>query len=320
MFRWAVPLVALALATLAPASAWAQAKTLRILVGFPAGQATDLVARILAERLKPILGYPVLVENRPGQGGSIALAAIAKAEPDGTVMSLSALAAYVVNPHMYEKVSYDPLTDFEPVSRVADLPLVLIAHPSVPVQDVPSLVAYAKANPNKLTHSSSGAGTLSHLAMEHLKRAAGIDIQHVPYQGSPRAMTDLIGGRIDIGMDTIAVTIPHVKAGSARLLAVGTEKRLPEFPETPTIAESGYPGFHASAWLGLVYPRGTPAEIVTKTADAVRTVVEDPEVRAKLASIGAIPRPSTPAEFAQHLASEYARWGEVVRQVGLDRR
>lgn len=315
--RWmALTLTALMAFT---AEGFAQGRTVRILVGFPAGQATDLVARLIAERLRAETGDNVIVENRPGQGGSIALAALARSEPDGTTMVLGALASYVANPHLYPSVGYDTLRDFAPVALVGELPLVLITNPSVPAKTLEELVAHARANAGKLTHSSSGAGTLSHLAMEHLKRAAGVEILHVPYQGSVRAVTDVLSGRIDIAMETIATTIPHVQSGSARLIAVGTEGRIPELADTPTVAET-YPGFHASAWLGVVYPARTSRDVVDRTAAALAAISKQPEIRAKLSSMGAIPRSSTPEEFAAFLTAEHARWGELIRQLGLANR
>jgi tripartite-type tricarboxylate transporter receptor subunit TctC len=291
-------------------------KVVKILVGFPPGQATDLVGRILAERLGPALGETVIVENRPGQGGSVALAALAKAPPDGSTMMLSALASLVTNPHLYKNVGYDTLKDFEPIALVADLPLLLVTHPSVPAQTLPELIAYAKANPDKLAHSSSGNGTLSHLAMEDLKRRAGITILHVPYQGSARAMTDLMAGAVTVGMDTIAVTQPHIQAGKMRLIAVGTTNRLPAFANTPTIGEQGFLGFNASAWLGLLYPAGTPKELVDRTGAALGKIVQSPEIGQKYAALGAIPRFAGPAEFRDFLREEYQRWGAIVKASG----
>lgn len=299
------------------ATAQAQSgKVAKILVGFPPGQATDLVARVLAERLGAALGETVIVENRPGQGGSVALAALAKSPPDGSTMMLSALASLVTNPHLYKSVGYDTLKDFEPIALVADLPLLLVVHPSVPVKSVPELIAYAKANPDKLSHSSSGNGTLSHLAMEDFKRRSGITILHVPYQGSARAMTDLMAGAVTVGMDTIAVTQPHVQSGKMRLIAAGTTKRLGAFPDTPTIAEQGFLGFNASAWLGLLYPAGTPKDLVERTSAAVAKIVQSPDVEQKFAALGAIPRAAGPAEFRRFLQEEYQRWGAIVKASG----
>jgi tripartite-type tricarboxylate transporter receptor subunit TctC len=307
---------ALAAACLCTAAHAQSGKVVKILVGFPPGQATDLVARILAERLGPAIGETVIVENRPGQGGSVALAALAKSPPDGSTMMLSALASLVTNPHLYKSVGYDTLKDFEPIALVADLPLLLVVHPSVPAKTLPELIAYAKANPDKLTHSSSGNGTLSHLGMEDLKRRAGITILHVPYQGSARAMTDLMGGAVTVGLDTVAVTQPHVQSGKMRLLAASTAKRLPGFPDTPTIAEQGFPGFAVSAWLGLLYPAGTPKELVEKTSAALAKIVQAPEVGEKYAALGALQRYAGPAEFRAFLKEEYQRWGTIVKASG----
>ena len=307
---------AIAAACLCTAAHAQSGKVVKILVGFPPGQATDLVARILAERLGPALGETVIVENRPGQGGSVALAALAKSPPDGTTMMLSALASLVTNPHLYKSVGYDTLKDFEPIALVADLPLLLVVHPSVPAKTLPELIAYAKANPEKLTHSSSGNGTLSHLGMEDLKRRAGITILHVPYQGSARAMTDLMGGAVTVGMDTIAVTQPHIQSGKMRLIAASTAKRPPGFPDTPTIAEQGFQGFNVSAWLGLLYPAGTPKDVIDRTSAALAKIVQSPDVEQKYAALGAIPRYAGPAEFRTFLKEEYQRWGAIVKASG----
>ena len=308
-----------ALATLAAPSALAQSpqgKTVRILVGFPPGQATDLVARMIADRLTAAMGQTVIVENRPGQGGSVVLGALAKSAPDGLTLSLSALAAYVVNPHLYKNVAYDTLKDLAPIGRVADLPMLLCVHPSVPAQTLPELIAYVKANPGKLMHSSSGNGTLSHLLMEDFKRRAGLNIVHVPYQGSPKAMLDLMAGNVQVGLDTITVTQPHVQAGKMRLIAAGTARRLPAFASTPTIAEQGFPGFEAVAWLGLSAPAGTPRELRERINAEVVQALKTPEFAEKLLAMGAFPQPGTTEEFGAFLRSEYARWAEIVRASG----
>ena len=298
------------------AGAQAQGKTTRILVGFPPGQATDIVARLVAERLSVALGHPVIVENKPGQGGSVVLAQLARSPADGSVLTLSALAGYLVNPHLYGNVQYDTLKDFDPVGMVADLPMMLAVNPSVPVTSLRELIDYAKANPDKLTHSSSGSGTLSHLLMEDFKQRAGIRIIHVPYQGSPRAMVDLIGGNVQVGLDTVTVIQPHVKSGRLRLIAAGTLKRLPAFPDTPTIAESGFPGFEAVAWVALAAPAGTPREIRERISAEAMKAVRSPELSEKLAAIGAVPRPGTPEEFGALLRAESPRWREIVARSG----
>jgi len=305
---------ALLLALLPPARA---ADVTRIVVGFPPGQATDLVARLVAERLGPLIGENVIVENRPGQGGSKALADLANAKADGHSLVLAPLASMVVNPHLYASVGYATLKSFAPVALVADLPLLMVVNPSLPVTNVAELVAYAKANPDKLVHPSSGNGTLSHLGMEDFKHRAGINILHVPYPGSPPAMTDLMADRVNVAMDTVAVTAPFIKAGKMRLIASAYGERVAAFPDTPTIAEQGFPGFSLAAWIGIVAPAATPKARVDLLAASITKIVRMPEISEKLANIGALPHPMSPAEFGAFIASEDARWGAVVKTAGL---
>ncbi len=306
---------AFAIAISAPALAQSQ-KTLRVLVGFPAGQTTDIVARLVAERLSQSLGYPVIVENRPGQGGSLALALLAKSPPDGSVMTISALAAYVANPHLYKSVGYDTLKDFDPVALILDIPIVLVSHPSLPVNSVAELVKYAKDNPGKLSHSSSGNGTISHLAMEDFKRRAGVKMVHVPYQGSPRAMLDLVAGNVQLGMDAVAVTQTHIQAGKMKLLAVCSAKRMSAYPDTPTLAEIGFPGFEAGPWVGAAVPAGTPRELRERLGAEIVRIVRTPEFEQRMTSLGMVTRPAGSAEFGAHLKAEYERWGRIVKESG----
>jgi tripartite-type tricarboxylate transporter receptor subunit TctC len=291
-------------------------KLTRIFVGFPSGQATDLVARLLAERLGPALGETVIVENRPGQGGSLVLAQLAKMPPDGASLGLAPLASMVANPHLYKAVGYDSLKDFEHVALVADLPLLLVANPSLPVKTLPELIAHAKANPDRLSHSSSGTGTLSHLGMEDLKRRAGITILHVPYQGSPRAMTDLAGGVVQVALDTVTVTRPLVQAGTLRLLASAYGTRLPDFADTPTIAEQGFPGFSLSAWLGIVGPAGVSKARVERLSAELVKIVQAPEIAQRYAALGALSRTMSVDEFHAFVQAEFSRWGEIVKLSG----
>jgi tripartite-type tricarboxylate transporter receptor subunit TctC len=304
----------------ASGSAHAQAQpgaVTRILVGFPPGQATDQVARLIAERLASVLGSPFIVENRPGQGGSLALAQLARAPADGSVLTLSALAGYSVNPYLYKAVQYDSVRDFAPIGLVADLPLALAVHPSVPANTLAELVAHARTNPEKLAHCSSGNGTLSHLLMEDLKQRAGIRILHVPYQGSPKAMVDLIAGNVQVGLDTVTVVQPHVKAGRLRMIAAGTKSRLAAFPDVPTIAESGYPGFEAVAWIALAAPAGTPVALRERINAEVTRALRDPDFAGRMLAIGALPRPSTVDEFGSFLRSEQQRWKALVERSGV---
>ena len=289
----------------------------RILVGFPPGQATDLVARLLAERLGPALGETVIVENRPGQGGSIVLASLAQSPADGHTMVLAPLASLVVNPHMYKSVGYDTLKDLAPVAMVADLPLLLVVNPALPIKSVAELIAYAKANPEKLAHPSSGNGTLSHLGMEVFKQRAGISILHVPYRGSVPAMTDLMTGIVGVAMDTVAVTEPFIRADKMRLIASAYGKRVAAFPDTPTVAEQGFPEVDLSAWLGIVVSAATPKDRIDRLGAAINAIVQTPEISAKFIALGAIPRSEGPAAFGAFLAREDARWGAVVKATGV---
>jgi tripartite-type tricarboxylate transporter receptor subunit TctC len=288
----------------------------KLVVGFPAGQATDIVARLLADRLSQSMGQPFVVENRPGQGGSLALAHLAKSPPDGYTMVLAATASLVTNPHLYKSVGYDPLTDFAPSGVAMEIPLALVAHPSAPFNTLAELVAYAKANPGKLNYSSVGNGTLSHLAMERLKREAGISMTHIPYQGSVRSIADLVGGNVMLSFDTLTVTVPHIESKRLKLIAVASGKRVPQLPDAPTMIEAGMPGFIASPWLGVVFPKGTPPEIVMAMNAGIRKALEDPGMQKSMLNIGAVPRPSSPEEFTRLLHEDHAKWGRIVRESG----
>jgi tripartite-type tricarboxylate transporter receptor subunit TctC len=304
---------------LASVSAIAQApsgKPMQIVVGFPPGQSVDIVARMLAERFGEALHRPVIVNNRPGQGGSIALGMVAKAAPDGDTITIAALAALVANPHLYAKVSYDTLKDFAPIGLVYDAPLVLVASPEQPFNTVGELVAYAKAHPDKLSHSSSGNGTVSHLGMIDFERRAGIQLEHVPYQGSAPAMLDLIAGRVQVGMDTVAAVLPYIKSGKLKVVAVCSAERMALFPDKPTIAEAGYPGYEAVAWIGLLAPAGTPQPIIEDINRQIVEAAKTPEFVARLEAIGAVPRTDTPGQFAAYLKAEYQKWGDLVRLSG----
>jgi len=293
------------------------AEVTRILVGFPPGQATDLVARMLADKLGPLLGETVIVENRPGQGGSIALASLSQSPADGRTMVLAPLASLVVNPHMYRTVGYDTFKDLAPVAEVADLPIMLVVNPSLPVHNVAELIAYAKANPDKLSHPSSGNGTLSHLGMEVFKKRAGITILHVPYRGSVPAMVDLMGGIVNVAMDTVAVTEPFIREGKMRLIASAYGKRVAAFPDTPTLAESGFPEVDLSAWLGIVAASATPKDRIDQLGAALTEITKTPEIAEKFAAIGAIPRSKGPKEFGDYLRAQDTLWGGVVKASGV---
>jgi tripartite-type tricarboxylate transporter receptor subunit TctC len=311
-----IMVAALAMLTMFLAAQAQAAEVSRIVVGFPPGQATDIIARLIAERIGPILGETFIVENRPGQGGSIALAGLAKSQADGRTLVLAPLASMVANPHLYKSVGYDTLKDFAPVALICDLPMLLVVNPSLPVKTVPELIAYAKAHPDKFVYASSGNGTLSHLGMEDFKRRAGITMLHVPYRGSAPAMTDLMAGVVNSAMDTVAVTQPFIQSGGLRLIASGYSQRVPAFPDTPTLAEQGFPGFGLAAWLGFVVPADTPKERVEALGAAIIKVVQSDDIGQKFVALGVIQRTAGPEGFGAFIKSEYSRWGEIVKATG----
>ena len=318
MTRLAKYMTAGILAMIASSPAWAAYpdKPVTMIIGYPPGQATDIVGRLVAEKLAQKLGQPFIVENKPGQGASLALAQLTKAQPDGYTMVLSATAAYVTNPHLYKSVGYDTLKDFKPIGTLIDFPLVMVARPDAPFDDFKGFLKYAKAHPGELDHTSSGSGTLSHLGMELLQRETGTKLVHVPYKGSARAMTDIAAGNVDVGIETVTVTRPFIDSGRLKLLAVTVPERLKLFPNTPALDELGVKGFDVAAWLGMVFPAGTPDACVEVINDQLQAILRDPEVATKLESLGALPRPSTPEAFADLLKREYATWGEIVKQSG----
>jgi tripartite-type tricarboxylate transporter receptor subunit TctC len=296
-------------------------KVVKMMVGFPAGQATDMVARVLAERLNGATGDNFIVDNRPGQGGSLALGQLAKSPTNGTVMMLAHMSALCTNPHIYQSVAYDTAKDFEAVGLVGDLPFVLVCNPAIPAQNLRELIQYAKSNPDKLTNASSGNGTVSHLAMEEIKRKAGLKITHVPYKGSVAGLTDVIAGNVSMALETASSVRPHVESGRLRALAAGSAKRLGGvFANIGTMGEQGFADFTAVTWLMMLYPAGTSKEIVNATFKAINTIVANPEVDQKLVSLGLQPRISNSSdEAANYLRSEFKNWGEIVKRSGVER-
>lgn len=293
-------------------------KVVKILVGFPAGQATDTVARLMAERLQRVTGDNYIVDNKPGQGGSLSLGALAKAPADGSVMMLAHMSAVATTPFMYKSVPYDSLKDFEAVGLVGDLPFVLVCHPSMPFKNVQELIQYAKANPDKLSNASSGNGTVSHLAMEEFKRKAGLKILHVPYKGSTPGLTDVVSGNVSVALETAMAVRPFVQSGRLRALGAGTNRRLDGVLSVPTIAEQGFPNFSAVTWLMVLYPSGTSSALVKSTFAAINTAMRAPDVEQRLLTIGLLPRfSSSPEEAAAYLRSEFKTWGEVVKRSGI---
>jgi tripartite-type tricarboxylate transporter receptor subunit TctC len=311
--------VAMAPAALSQTPSAGGGKVVKLLVGFPAGQATDLVARVLVERFNAATGDSFIVENRPGQGGSLALAQLAKSPANGTVMMIAHMSAVATNPHLYQSVAYDSLKDFEAVGLVGDLPFVLVCNPSLPLHNVSELIQYAKANPDKLTNASSGNGTVSHLAMEEIKRKAGLKITHIPYKGSVAGLTDVIAGNVSLALETASAVRPHVESGRLRALAAGSARRLNgSLASLPTLSEQGFADFTAVTWLMLLYPAGTPKAIVNATYATLGTITRNAEVEQKLISIGLQPRSSnSPEEATAYLRSEFKNWGDIVKRSGV---
>ena len=308
LLAFAVPLPA------AQAQEWPN-RPIRILVGFPPGQATDVIARLLAERLTENPGWSMLIDNRPGQGGSLAAAQAAQAAPDGHTLLLSATAPLATNPNLYANVGYDPRRDFAPISLVANLPFVLFVNPNVAARNVADLIALAKARPGQLTYATSGNGTTSHLITMMFGRAAGgLELTHVPYRGGAPALTDLLAGRIDIMIDTELFALPHIREGRVRALAVTTAQRTALQPDLPSLAETGLAGFDAAAWLGLVAPAGTPRPIVERLNRELHRILAEPATRQRLSGLGAQVMTSTPDDFLGFMRSEYVKWGNAVRE------
>ena len=291
-------------------------KPIRLIVPFPAGGATDFMARSLAQKLSERLGKPIVVDNRGGAGGTIGAEVVASAPPDGYTLLFSTMGVLAINPSLYEKLRYDPLKDFAPVSLTHATANVLVVHPSVPAKNLQELIALAKAKPGTLTFGSSGNGTSSHLSGELFKSMAGIDITHVPYKGTGPALTDLLTGRISMMIDTVSVHVENVNAGKLRALGVTSAKRTPSLPNVPTIAEAGLPGFDVSIWLGVLAPARTPPEIVARLNSEISKVMAEPEMKAQMTKAGIEAISSTPQEFTATIKSDNAKWGKVVKASG----
>ena len=306
-----------ALATF-PGSARAQAypdRVVTIVSPFAAGGTNDLVARLSAEALSAALGQQFIVQNVVGAGGNIGAAQVARAAPDGYTL-LTGAGAMAINQTLYRSISFDVLKDFEPISVVAMVPNLLAVRPSLGANSVPELVAMAKKNPRGLNYGSPGVGSVGHLATEMFCARAGIQMTHVPFRGSSPAVTALLGGQIDMMLDNLPPLAPHAESGSLRGLAVASAQRLKAFPSIPTIAESGYPGFEATAWQSLLAPARAPKPIVEKIAATIRDAIQRPEVRAKFENAGAEPFGNSPAEFRDFLRAEVTKWAEVIKTSG----
>jgi len=303
------------LATAASAQDW-PARTVRIVVPFPAGGSADLLPRVIGESLQKQWGQPVIVDNRPGSAGNIGATAVFQAEPDGYTLLSAPPPPLVINRLLYPKLAYDS-TQFVPMTVIAAIPNVLLVHPKVGVASVAELIALAKANPGKLNYASQGSGATSHLTTELFKSmAGGLSITHVPYKGTAPALADLLAGQVDLMFDNLGVSLPHVKSGKLRALAVASTRRFRSLPDVPALAET-LPGFESVAWFGIVGPPKTPAAIAEKVAAGTAEALRNPEVLRRLSDLSADPLGMTPAETAAFMKQETERWGAVIRSAGV---
>jgi len=309
-----------AFALLGAPSALAQApfptKPVRLVVPFPAGGTTDILARAAAQKLSETLGQQVIVDNRPGAGGNIGAELVAKAPADGYTLLMGTVGTHAINPSLYAKMPYDHVKDFAPVILVAGVPNVLVVNPDLPFKTVADVVAYAKANPGKLNFASSGSGTSIHLSGELFKVMAGVQMTHVPYKGSAPALTDLIGGQVQLMFDNLPSALPQIKGGKLRAVAVTSTTRAAALPDVPTVAESGLPGFESSSWFGILAPAATPKDIIAKINTDVQKWLSTPEAKEKLLGQGAIAAGGSPDDFAKHIQAETAKWAKVVKESG----
>jgi len=308
-------------ALLAQPAAWPAenypAKPIRLLVGFAPGGANDLVARAVAMRLGQRLGQQVVVENRAGAGGNIATELVARAAPDGYTMLLASVASFAMSPALLGKVPFDPVNDFEPVTRAVLVTALLSVHPSMPAPALKQFVALARKQPGTINYSSPGTGSIAHLAFERFWRTAGIQVNHIPYKGGNPAVTDTIAGHVESTVGLISTQTPHVRAGRLRALAVSSAKRSAALPDAPTIAESGYLGFESSGWLGFAFPAKTPKAIVDRMHKETVAVLGMREVQDQLVDLGLDPDPTSPEAFQALIKSDFARWEQVVQSAGL---
>ena len=313
---WAVAGSLLALAPLpAAAQSW-PSRPVRLVVPYPAGGPTDILGRVIAQKLTETLGQPVTVDNRPGASGNLGSDLVAKAPADGYTLVLGNNATHATNESLFPNMPYRTLRDFAPIALVATVTNMVTVHPSVPARSVAELVAHVKANPGKLNYGSTGNGSAAHLIGELFKTTAGIDLVHVPYRGSAPAVTDLLAGQVQVMFATLPTVLPHVQDNRLRGLAITAPARLASQPAVPTLVESGFPGLIADAWFGLLAPAGTPMDIVSRLAQETAKAVQAEDSRRTLAAQGFEVTTSTPAQFSEHIRGEIAKWAKVVRDSG----
>jgi len=314
------PLASLLLACCASFAALAQdypIKPIHLIVPFPPGGGNDTVARAIAQQVGPDLGQPVVIDNRPGAGGSVGAELAARAPADGYTLFLAGVGSHAVNPNLHRSLPYDPVRDFAPISLIASAPSVLVVNPAVPARTLAEFTAYARAHPGKLNYASNGNGSAAQLAAAMYETMADVRMVHVPYKGIAPAMTDLMSGEVQLMFGTIVALVPHIQAGKLRALAVTSRKRSSLLTGVPTLAESGLPDYEAGSWYGILAPAGTPREVIERLHGAIVKALRQPEVSSRLAAEGAELIGSTPEEFGAHIKAEIARVGRVVRAAGI---
>ncbi|WP_455281923.1 Bug family tripartite tricarboxylate transporter substrate binding protein [Cupriavidus necator] len=316
-------LTAAALACVVPLAAHAQSaaypsRPITLVVPFPPGGSVDIMARQYSEPLSRILGVPVVIDNRPGAGGSVATQAVARSKPDGYTLVVSSQSSHLANPLTQPKLGYDPLKDFENIAILGRQPNVLVVHPSVPVRTFAEFLAYARKNPGKLDYGSGGVGSMGQLNVEMLKANTGIYATHIPYRGGTQLITAVLSNEVQFTLDNLVTMLPHIKEGKVRALAVASEQRLPQLPDVPTLAELGYPQLNLSSWTGIAAPAGTPEPVVQKLYQAVRQAASEPAMQTALRARGVIPpEEMAPAAFERMMAERMQRYGEVVRRARI---
>ena len=301
---------------IAAAQPW-PARPVRVILGVPAGGTPDVLARTVTPAMSELLGQQLVVDNRGGAGGRIGADLAAHAAPDGYTLFMTSPGALTIAPHVTKDLPYDALRDFAPVSLIATGPFLLIVHPSVPAKTVKEVIALDKAAPGKLNYASSGSGTPNHMAMELFKSMAGVSFNHVPYKGAPQAVTDLLGGRVSVTMNSIGPVLAHIKAGKLRALGIGGTRRSPALPDVPTIAESGVPGYESGSWMGLLAPARTPQKILARLNAVAVKAVHSPETHSRLEALGAVPVGDSPQQFAARIRREYEQNGKIVKTAGV---
>lgn len=319
-FRWPAALALAACAFLGAATVHADAypsKPIKLIIPYAVGGSTDQTGRLMAKSLSERLGQPVVVENRPGAGGTLGQDFVAKAPADGYTLLFSAAGPLAVTPHVYPKLGYDPIKSLYPITLVATQPLLLVVKPELKVNSVSELIAEAKGKPGKLSYGSFGNGSAAHLAGEYFKMLAGVDMVHVPYKGSGPALVDLVAGQIDLMFDVFSTSAPLVKGGKLRAIAITSTQRSPQFPQVPTMQQAGVADFEAGTWFGLLAPANTPRPIIDRLSHETNAALQEKELQEILASQGASVRGGTPEQFKTYFLAEFDKWGKIVKSAGI---